>query len=228
MDASASTLDLYVDPACPWAWLTSRWLAEVERVRPVRVRTRLFCLAEINRGAEANDRLHQSHSASERALRVLAQAGLEHGDAATSALYTAIGEAYQERGEPLGDTATLERAAHKTGLDPGMVGGALDDPRTLDELLRSHRQAVELGAFGVPTLVMGSHPVMFGPIVDRRLDPGEAAELWDHTLWLIQNHGFFELKRARQSRAQVGRYALAAGAAQPNGGGVQSGPGASG
>src|SRR5487761_1252790 len=65
---------IHVDPACPWAWLTSRWLAEVEKVRPERVTTRLFFLAEANREQEPDDRHLKIHTASETALRVLVAA----------------------------------------------------------------------------------------------------------------------------------------------------------
>ena len=75
MDES-TTVEILVDPSCPWAWLTSRWLAEVARVRPITVRTLLFNLAEINRGQE--DEHHRiSHAAGEMALRVLVQARRE-------------------------------------------------------------------------------------------------------------------------------------------------------
>src|SRR6266487_3508024 len=77
----ATTLELFVDPSCPWAWLTSRWLSEVERVRPIRVRTRLFDLAEINRGRE-DERHRQSHAAGERAMRTLVLARRQGGDGA--------------------------------------------------------------------------------------------------------------------------------------------------
>jgi predicted DsbA family dithiol-disulfide isomerase len=234
MSTPTTEVDLYVDPACPWAWLTSRWLVEVERVRPVRVITRLFCLAEINRDAEADDRLRRAHEASERALRCLVQARREGGDAALAALYTSIGDAYQERAEPVGDPETLEAAAQQAGIDGGAVARALSDPSTLDDLLREHRHAVEvLGAFGVPTLVIGAHPAIFGPIVDRRLEPAEAGELWDHTRWLIENARFFELKRNRTGRATIGRYAAAsakeaATAAQTSGGAAHEASGTSG
>lgn len=205
------TVTLHVDPCCPWAWLTSRWLAEVEKVRPVRVVTRLLDLAETNRGREEG-RQRATHEAGERASRVLVQARREGGDAALARLYTEVGEAYQERAETLDDPAVLRACATAAGLDPGLVDRALEDPGTLGELLAEHRAAAGAGGFGAPTLVLDGAPPIFGPIVDVRIAGEEAGELWDHALWMIRRGHFFELKRERTGRARVGRYA-AAGAA---------------
>ena len=206
---STADLTLYVDPACPWAWLTSRWLAEVERVRPVRVTTRLFSLAEINRGREEGA-TKASHDAASPALRLMAAARGAAGDRALADVYTALGEAWHERAEPLDDPATLAAAAVAAGLDAALASAALDDPATQAAVLADHAQACEQGIFGVPGLVMPGMAGIFGPVVDRRLETGEAGELWDHTLWLLRRSFFFELKRERTGRAQVARYRLAA------------------
>jgi predicted DsbA family dithiol-disulfide isomerase len=208
MSTEMTTVLVRVDPACPWAWLTSRWLVEVERVRPVRVTTALFDLAEKNRGEEGRQR--DSHAAGERALRVLVGARRVGGDEALARLYAAIGEAYQERAEPLGDETTLEAAARVAGVDPEVARRSLEDPSTLDELLAEHAEAIARGAFGVPTLELDGCAPIFGPVVETRLSGEEAGQLWDHTAWLIRHAPFFELKRERSSRAGVGRYAAAA------------------
>ena len=205
--STPTTVHLHVDPACPWAWLTSRWLAEVEKVRPVRVVTRLFDLAEVNREADAgNERMARSHTAGEQALRVLVAVGREGGDAAVARAYAEIGEAYHERAEPLAEPATLRGALQRAGLDPELADTALADESTLTELLELNRAAADRGAFGVPTLFVDDHPAMFGPVVDRRVVGEEAGELWDHVAWLLGHGFFFELKRNRTSRADVGRY----------------------
>ncbi len=211
MSEQITTVTLHVDPCCPWAWLTSRWLAEVERVRPVRVVTRLIDLAEANRGKEEG-RQRDSHEAGERASRVLVQARREGGDPALARLYTEIGEAYQERAEPLADRAVLRACATAAGLDPGLVDRALDDPATLDELLAEHRAAAEQGAFGAPTLTLEGAAPIFGPVVDVRVTGELAGELWDHTAWMVRHGNFFELKRNRGGKARVGRYAAATSA----------------
>lgn len=211
MSLDTTVVTLHIDPCCPWAWLTSRWLAEVEKVRPVRVVTRLIDLAEANRGKEEG-RIRDSHNAGEQASRVLVQARREGGDAAIARLYTEIGEAYQERAEPLGDPAVLRACATAAGLDPGLVDRALGDPATLDELLAEHRALAEKGGFGAPTLLVDGAEPVFGPVVDDRIRGELAGELWDHTIWMVRNGAFFELKRERTRKAKVGRYAAAASA----------------
>lgn len=207
--STPTTVVLHVDPACPWAWLTSRWLAEVERVRPVRVETRLFDLAEINRESDRDDeRLARSHSAGEQAMRVLVQVRREAGPEALAAAYTEIGEAYQERAEPLGELSTLRPALQRAGLDPDWADRALADASTLEELLDEHRRACERACFGVPALCFDDGPATFGPVVDRRITGEEAGELWDHVAWLLRRGFFFELKRERAGKAQVGRYRM--------------------
>ena len=68
------------------------------------------------------------------------------------------------------------------------------------------REACEQQCFGVPTLSFDGSPAIFGPVVDRRITGEEAGELWDHVAWLIRRGFFFELKRNRTTRADVGRY----------------------
>ena len=203
-----TTVELFVDPACPWAWITSRWLVEVERVRPVRIAWRLFDLAEINRNTD-DDRMAASHSAGERALRVLVQARRDAGTEAMARLYWELGEAWHERAEPLGELETLERCYAAAGLDASHVGAALDDETTLEELLDEHRDAVDAGAFGVPTLRLADAPGWFGPILDTRVTGAGAGELWDDVVPLLRRGHFFELKRERTGKADVGRYRLA-------------------
>lgn len=199
------TVEILVDPACPWAWLTHRWLDEVSRVRSVRVVTRLFDLAEINRGEQEESR-RTSHAAGETALRALVQARREGGDESMARYYSELGEAWHERGEPLSLTETLDRAAAAAGLEPGLAGRALADATTADELLAEHRAAVEEGAFGVPTLRIPGAAAWFGPVLDRRVAGEEAGHLWDALLPLLRNSMLFELKRNRTTRADVGRY----------------------
>ncbi len=173
--STQTTVFLHVDPACPWAWLTSRWMAEVEKVRPVRVVTRLFDLAEINREGDRDDeRMQRSHSAGELALRVLVLVAREAGDEALSRAYAEVGGAYHERGEPLGEAQTLQGALQRAGLDPAMVERAWADDTTFTELLRLHQEACDRGAFGVPAICFADGPATFGPVVDRRVGGEEA------------------------------------------------------
>jgi predicted DsbA family dithiol-disulfide isomerase len=205
-------LTLYIDPACPWAWLTSRWLVEVETVRPVRVTTRLFVLAEINRDSERDERHLRFHRASETAMRVMVAARRAGGDAALARVYTELGEAHHERGEPLDGEGVLRAALVSAGLDPALVDAAAADPSTREEMLAEHRAVAARGAFGVPTLVLGDAPPSFGPCIDARITGEAAGELWDRVSWLLTAEHFYELKRERTQRPGIGRFQVTAGA----------------
>ena len=111
-------LTLHIDPACPWAWLTSRWLVEVEKVRPIRVTTRLFVLAEINRETEPDARRLRFHRASETAMRIMITARRTGDNTALTHIFTELGDAHHEHGAPLDDdavAAALESDANHGG-----------------------------------------------------------------------------------------------------------------
>jgi predicted DsbA family dithiol-disulfide isomerase len=206
------SVELFVDPACPWCWLTSLWLSEAERVRPFAVETKVFSLAEVNRAA---DDMRDSHNEGERALRVLVAARRSGGEQAIRAVYRELGQAHHERGEPLGEGATLEAAVVAAGLTRSLVADALADETIVAEILAEHVAATDRGAFGVPSLsVDGSRP-FFGPIVDNHITAEAAGELWDVVAPLLVNPHVFELKRPRTGYPEVGRYAsrIAAAAA---------------
>jgi len=195
---------IYVDPSCPWAWLTSRWLREASQVRPLQVEWKLFSLVEVNRGVEEG-RAKEAHAASHAAMRVMALARRLKGQDAIERLYTALGEARHERGDSLAEEGVVRAALSQAGLDPGLHAQALTDPQTDEDVLAEHKQVVEAHqAFGVPTLVVNGSAI-FGPIV-RTVPRGQAAgELWDHVAWLMRQGEFFELKRERTGQPDIGR-----------------------
>ncbi len=208
----AQIVEMYTDPLCPWAWLTSRWLLEAERTRPFRVVTKVFSLAEINR---ENPRYLEHLPGMERGVQVLMAARDAGGEAAVRAVYTELGEAHHERDQPLADEATLRAAVTAAGLDGSIVERALTDDSVRAAVLAEHTAAVERGAFGVPTLSVDGSPACFGPIIDRRLTGEEAGRLWDVVLPVMLHPHVFELKRERTADPDTGRTRMrqAAGAA---------------
>ena len=199
---SNQAVDLYVDPACPWCWLTATWLYDVETVRPITTTTRLFSLAEVN-----SDKPHIAEALMPlvRAERLLVAARRTGGEGAIRGLYLALGEAHHEEGQALADDATLRGALQATGLDSALTHQAMADDRTLSELLDEHRAVVERGAFGVPTLSVDGSAPFFGPIIDRRITGAEVGELWDVVAPVLTHPRIFELKRERTGRPGVGR-----------------------
>jgi len=199
---SAQTVEMYIDPLCPWAWLTSRWLFEAEKVRPFTVVTKVLSLAEVNR--ERKQYLEHIDAMS-RPLWVLMAARHAGGEAAIRAVYTEMGEAHHERDQPLGDEATLRAAVTAAGLDAALVTRALSHDEVQAAVLAEHAAVVERGAFGVPTLSIDGSPAYFGPILDRRVTGEDAGRLWDIALPLLLHPHVFELKRTRTSEPDIGR-----------------------
>ncbi len=188
----------HFDPACPWAWQSSKWLREVQRVRDVEIEWRLFSVAVVNQ--DSADPLADPTQKSSAALRALALVRRRAGNAAVGKLYETFGARVHEEGEePYLDT--VRKALSDVGLEAGLADRALRDPHTADEVRADHEQAVDdVGAFGVPTVVLPSGKGIFGPVLSLAPVGEEAGRLWDHVRWLIEKDGFFELKRARDRK----------------------------
>jgi predicted DsbA family dithiol-disulfide isomerase len=196
----AETIRFYTDPMCPWAWQGARWIREVRAVRDIDVAWRLFSLFLINEhhGELEPDARHRMMFA----LRTLAQVRREAGDEGFERAYFAIGPRKHEV-QPRPDMTEdlLREALVEAGFEPSLLDRALADPSTEDEVVAEHEAVVqEVGAFGVPTIVLPSGRGIFGPV--KALAPmGEAAgALWDHVRWLTEQEDFFELKRMRNRK----------------------------
>lgn len=200
MTAAASpaptTVDFWFDPTCPWAWMTSRWLTEVEQTRDLTVHWHLMSQAVLNEGREVSPRYAETLERSWGPMRVIAAARAAHGAGVVKPLYDAIGAQIHPGG--LDDLAeTCRKALAEVGLPPELADAAEDD--SLDADVRaSHAQAVALVGKDAGTPVLAIDGVgFFGPVVTPA-PTGEAAErLWDAVVAATSVPGFFELKRSR-------------------------------
>lgn len=196
-----TTVDLWFDPVCPWAWVASRWVLEVERVRPVRIGFRVFSLALHNDGREVDPWYRQWLDARWGPARVVAAAEQAHGPDVVRDLCTAFGTRIHLDKHPVDDA--LNRAAlAEVGLPAALADAA---HRTdLDDVLRkANRQALEPLAedLGVPALHIhgddGTLNAFFGPVLSPAPRGEAAGRLWDGIALLAATDGFFELKRGR-------------------------------
>lgn len=189
------TVQFHFDPLCPWAWETSKWMREVQLVRDIDIEWRLFSLKLVNEGNV--DPLADEHTTGTPALRTLALLNRERGNDAVGALYEAIGNRKHEGGQSM-TVETLRDALSDSGFESDLLERALDDEMTMKEVRAEHDAAVEqVGCFGVPTICVPSGRGMFGPVLSPAPTGEAAGELWDHVSWLIDQDGFFELKRER-------------------------------
>jgi predicted DsbA family dithiol-disulfide isomerase len=181
----------WVDPSCPWAWQTVRWLLELRERRLVDLSWSLFSL-EVNSSppgipfAEAATR----HGAS---LVALALAREEGGSPAFEALYRELGtRLHDAKIDPSVDL--VRSAAADAGLE-GLVDRASARPELGDALVEEHREARALDVFGVPTLAIDGCKVVYGPIVANAPTGDHALALWDVVRGFAQRDDLFELKR---------------------------------
>jgi 2-hydroxychromene-2-carboxylate isomerase len=194
----AELVRFHFDPACPWAYQGSKWIREVEKVRDIEVDWRLFSLTIVNE--EAEDPLADAHDEGLRALRTLVLVRNEAGNDGVQRVYAAIGARSHERGERLTAEA-LAGALEDEGIDTGLTDKAMQDESTIAGVRTEHDAAVaDVGAFGVPTVVLPSGKGMFGPVVAVAPIGEAAGELWDHVRVLIEWDGLFELKRNRDRK----------------------------
>ena len=187
--------DFWFDPACPYTWITSRWMLEVEKVRPITVRWHVMSLSVLNEGRD-DDPEGDPEGYLWVPVRICVAAERKYGQEALGRLYTALGERFH-----VGDAEwdALPAALAGAGLPPELaeVGMSTD----YDDAVRaSHAEGIGLIGDHVGTPVIsvagadGRRVSFFGPVVSRIPRGEEAGRLWDGTLLVAGIPGFHELK----------------------------------
>jgi protein-disulfide isomerase-like protein with CxxC motif len=190
-------VDFWFDPLCPWAWITSRWMVEVEKVRAVVTRWHVMSLAELNSTkenlpADYKERLKQAWGP----VRVCTAAAQKFGEDVLGPLYTAIGTRFHDQ-KAERNRATIEAALADAGL-PVELADAMASTEYDDALRASHRDGMDRVGYEVGTPVISVRGAsFFGPVVSPIPRGEHAARLWDGVLLVAGTDGFFELKRSR-------------------------------
>jgi len=194
-------VDLWVDPACPWAWITSRWLLEVERVRDVTVDFHVMSLGVLNEHKEVAPEYRERLREVWGPVRVLTAAQVKYGDRVVRPLYSAMGTRVHLGKQGVGPEM-IEGALADIGLDPRLAEAA--DSIEYDAALRAGHEAGmrPVGEeVGTPVVhiagVDGEKIAFFGPVVTPIPRGDAAGRLWDGVLAVAGTDGFFELKRTR-------------------------------
>jgi len=204
-----TAVEVFVDPSCPWAWITSLWIKDVAPHRDLDVTWRSYCL-EIRDDygvaptmpEERREAAIAAHALAHRMLRIFEAARAANGEAAVDALFAAWGHRFFARGTAH-DDALLAECLAVCGLDADLVEAAHDDKwdaPILDSMAVAY-------AFGgpktqTPTIVVRTDPPhgFKGPVMAPAPTGPAAARLWDAIQVISQEPGFFEITRPRANR----------------------------
>ncbi len=194
------TADFWFDPLCPFAWISSRWLLEVEKVRDIESRWHVMSLAYLNGEREISEEYRDMLAPAWGPVRVLVKAQQQHGDEVLLPLYTAMGTRIHDDGRGLtADNAheLVAEALLEVGL-PAELVEAIGDASLDEAVAKSHHRGMDAVGddVGTPTIhIEGA--AFFGPVLSKIPRGEEAGQLWDGCVAVAKVPYFYELKRSR-------------------------------
>ncbi|WP_131103897.1 disulfide bond formation protein DsbA [Ornithinimicrobium sufpigmenti] len=199
---SRERAEMFFDPVCPWAWMTSRWLMEVEQVRDIDVTWSVMSLSVLNEGRHLDEgylaMLNRSWTPVRAIIAATQDLPEDEANVLRKKMYDAFGQRIHLDGRGTEHLdQVLAEVVEELGLDPAIndVAATTD----VDEQLRaSHQRAMDLVGDDVGTPVISVNDVaFFGPVVTPAPKGEAAGQLWDGCVLVAATPGFFELKRTR-------------------------------
>ncbi|MBM7515884.1 mycothiol-dependent nitroreductase Rv2466c family protein [Nocardioides nitrophenolicus] len=194
--------DFWFDPLCPFAWITSRWILEVEQVRDIEVRWHVMSLAYLNKDRDIPDGYREMLAPAWGPVRVLIAAREQYGDKVLRPLYDAFGQRIHLEGrklheQPDGARELIAEVLAEVGLDAGLVDAATDSSYD-EKVAASHHEGMDAVGddVGTPTIHIDG-AAFFGPVLSKIPRGEDAGRLWDGCVAVASFPYFYELKRTR-------------------------------
>jgi hypothetical protein len=196
VDMTTPHADFWFDPRCPFAWITSRWILEVEKVRDIEVRWHVMSLAYLNQDKDISDEYREMLQSAWGPVRVLIAAEQKYGSDALLPLYTAMGTRIHLEKQDI-TRSMIEESLKEADLAVELAD-AMDDTSLDEAVAKSHHEGMDAvgDEVGTPTIHVND-VAFFGPVITKAPRGEEAGKLWDGCVAVASYPFFFELKRSR-------------------------------